>query len=73
MKDSELSLNNIKKIIEPITYKNEKYYMLYGSIRLDEKSDDEYGNSWIDTYIINLAIDENYNLCGISMKIENIQ
>ena len=66
VKDSELSLNNIKKIIEPITYKNEKYYMLYGSIRLDEKSDDEYGNSWIDTYIINLAIDENYNLCGIS-------
>lgn len=66
VKDSELSLNNIKKIIEPITYKNEKYYMLYGSIRLDEKSDDEYGNSWIDTYIINLAIDENHNLCGIS-------
>ena len=66
VKDSELSLNNIKKIIEPITYKNEKYYMLYGSIRLDEKSDDEYGNSWIDTYIINLALDENYNLCGIS-------
>lgn len=66
VEDSELSLNNIKKIIEPITYKNEKYYMLYGSIRLDEKSDDEYGNSWIDTYIINLAIDENYNLCGIS-------
>ena len=28
VKDSELSLNNIKKIIEPITYKNEKYYML---------------------------------------------
>ena len=66
VKDSELSLNNIKKIIEPITYKNEKYYMLYGSVRLDEKSDDEYGNSWIDTYIINLAIDEDYNLCGVS-------
>lgn len=68
VKDSELSLNNIKKIIEPITYKNEKYYMLYGSVRLDEKSDDEYGNSWIDTYIINLAIDEDYNLCGVSSE-----
>lgn len=66
VKDSELSLNNIKKIIEPITYKNEKYYMLYGRVRLDEKSDDKYGNSWIDTYIINLAIDEDYNLCSIS-------
>lgn len=66
VKNSELSLNNIKKIIEPITYKNEKYYMLYGNVRLDEKSDDEYGNSWIDTYIINFAIDEDYNLCGVS-------
>ena len=66
VKDSELSLNNINKIIEPITYKNEKYYMLYGSLRLDEKSDDEYSNSWIDTYIINFAIDEDYNLCSVS-------
>ncbi len=66
VKDSELSLNNIKKLIEPITYKNERYYMLYGSVRLDEKSNDEYGNSWIDTYIINLAVDEDYDLCGIS-------
>ena len=66
MKDSELSLNNIKKIIAPITYKNEEYYMISGSVRLDEKSDDRYGNSWIDTYIINLAIDEDYNLCKVS-------
>lgn len=40
--------------------------MLYGNLRLDEKSNDRYGNSWIDTYIINLAIDENYNLCKVS-------
>ncbi len=40
--------------------------MIYGNIRLDEKSNDEYGNSWIDTYVINLAIDENYNLSNIS-------
>ena len=66
VKDSELSLNNIKKIIAPITYKNEEYYMISGSVRLDEKSDDRYGNSWIDTYIINLAIDEDYNLCKVS-------
>lgn len=68
VKDSELSLNNVKKIIEPIEYKNEKYYMLYGTIRLGEKSDDKYGNKWVDTYIINLSIDEKYNLCKITSK-----
>lgn len=66
VKDSELGLENIKKIIEPITYKNERYFMIYGSLRLDEKSNDRYGNSWIDTYIINLAVDENYNLSRVS-------
>ena len=41
--------------------------MIYGNIRLDEKSNDEYGNSWIDTYVINLAIDEKlHNLSNIS-------
>jgi hypothetical protein len=66
VKDSELSFDNIKKIIEPIKYKNEKYYMIYGNVRLDEKSDDEYGNSWIDTYIINFSVDEDYSLSGLS-------
>lgn len=66
VKDSKLSLENIKKLIQPIRYENEYYYMIYGNIRLDEKSNDKYGNRWIDTYTINLAIDENYNLSNIS-------
>ncbi len=66
VKDSELSLENIKRLIKPITYENEDYYMIYGNIRLDEKSNDKYGNSWIDTYVINLAIDEEYNLINVS-------
>lgn len=66
VKDSEMGLENIKSLIEPIRYENEDYYMIYGNIRLDEKSNDEYGNSWIDTYVINLAIDEHYNLSNIS-------
>ena len=66
VKDSEMGLENINRLIQPIRYENEDYYMIYGNIRLDEKSNDEYGNSWIDTYVINLAIDENYNLSNIS-------
>ena len=66
VKDSELNLENIKRIIQPIKYNNEEWCMIYGHIRLDEKSDNEYGNEWIDTYIVNLAIDEDYNLCNIS-------
>ena len=66
VRDSELGIKNIKEIIQPIKYRNEEYCMIYGNIRLDEKSDDKYGNNWIDTYIINLAIDENYNLTNIS-------
>lgn len=66
VKDSELSLENIKRLIQPIRYENEDYYMIYGNIRLDEKSNDKYGNSWIDTYVINLSIDEEYNLSYIS-------
>lgn len=66
VKDSELSLKNIKRLIQPIKYENEEYYMIYGNIRLDEKLNDKYENSWIDTYIINLAIDEDYNLSNIS-------
>lgn len=66
VKDSKLSLENIKSLMQSIKYANEEWYMIYGSIRLDEKSNNEYGNEWIDTYIINLAIDEDYNLCNIS-------
>ena len=66
VKDSETSLNNVKKIIEPIKYNNEEWCLIYGNIRLDDKSDNMYGNKWIDTYILNLAIDEDYNLSNSS-------
>lgn len=66
VKDWKSNLNNILKIIEPIKYKNEYYYLIYGSINIDEKEDNGSRSLWRDTYIINMAIDEDYNLTRIS-------
>ena len=60
--DDKMGLKNILKIIEPIKINNEEWYLIYGHLRIDEKSKNQYGNAWIDSYIVNLSINENYNL-----------
>lgn len=60
--DDKLGLENILKLIEPIKINNEDWYLIYGHLRIDEKSKNQYGSAWIDSYIVNLAINENYNL-----------
>lgn len=57
--DKELSLINFKNIIKPIKYKNKKWIMIYGSIKLKLQEEDL---KWSDEYIVNLSIDENYTL-----------
>ena len=60
--DDKLGLKNILNLIEPIEINNTEWYLIYGSLRIDEKANNQYGNAWIDTYVINLAVNENYNL-----------
>lgn len=60
--DDKLGLENILKLIEPIKINNEDWYLIYGHLRIDEKSKNQYGAAWIDSYNVNLAINENYNL-----------
>ena len=71
VKNSEMGLNNIKKIIEPIKYQNEEWHLIYGQVRLNGKSNNKYGNDWIDTYIVNWSINEKYNLCKYSEADRN--
>ena len=60
--DDKIALKNVLKLIEPIKINNEEWYLIYGYLRIDEKSKNKYGNAWIDTYIVNLAINESHNL-----------
>lgn len=73
--DDKLGLKNILNLIEPIEINNEEWYLIYGSLRIDEKSNNEYGNAWIDTYVINLAINENHNLsfCSEDDRVYTIE
>lgn len=60
--DEKIGMKNILQIINPIEYDHEDWLLIYGKFRFDEKSNNHYGAEWIDTYIINFAINENYNL-----------
>lgn len=60
--DDKMALENVLKLVNPIKINNEEWYLIYGYIRKDEKSNNKYENAWIDTYIINLAVNESYNL-----------
>ena len=60
--DDKMALENILKIIEPIKINNEEWYLIYGHLRMDEKSKSKYENAWADTYIVNFAANESYNL-----------
>ena len=60
--DDKLGLENVLKLIEPVKINNEDWYLIYGHLRIDEKSKNQYGTAWIDSYNVNLAINENYNL-----------
>ncbi len=60
--DASLALNNTIKIISTIEYNSEQWVPIYGSVRFKGNLDNRYGYNWMDTYIFNLAVDENYNL-----------
>lgn len=60
--DDKMAMKNILNIIKPIKIKDEEWYLIYGHLRMDEKSKNQFGKAWIDSYIINLAINEDYNL-----------
>lgn len=63
LNDSESSILNLRKIIEPVTYKEQQWRLIYGNVRKSEKNENNKILLWEDTYILNLAIDEKHVLC----------
>lgn len=58
--DAKLSLENFKRIIQPIRYKNKNWIIIYGSIKIKKESGRDL--LWSDEYIVNLAINEDFTL-----------
>lgn len=58
--NEELSLENFKRIIQPIEFKNKSWIIIYGSIKI--KKDNSKKLLWSDDYIVNLAINEKFEL-----------
>lgn len=61
-KNHKLSIQNFRNIIKPVTFKNEEWRLIYGSVKKKMDKEDGMGLLWSDDYILNLAINEDYQL-----------
>lgn len=61
-KNHKLSIQNFRNIIKPISHKNDDWRLIYGSIKKKENKEDGMELYWSDDYILNLAINEDYQL-----------